>query len=103
VIREEDFKSVSRPGGLQDGGPCRNTEKNQIRYLNKSLLMPPSDFFQFGNKKETYKKLYLSVVLYGSEMWTIGKNEEGILNAFETWCWRRMLKIKWTVKDKMDS
>jgi hypothetical protein len=34
--------------------------------------------------------------LYGSEIWTLGKNEERVINAFETWCWRRMLKIKWT-------
>jgi len=26
----------------------------------------------------------------------LGRNEEGIINAFETWSWRRMLKIKWT-------
>ena len=36
-----------------------------------------------------------SVALYGSETWTLGKNEERVVNAFETWCWRRMLKIKW--------
>ena len=27
--------------------------------------------------------------------WTIGKNEQRVVNAFETWCWRGMLKIKW--------
>jgi hypothetical protein len=27
---------------------------------------------------------------------TLGKNEERVINAFETWCWLRMLKIKWT-------
>jgi hypothetical protein len=27
---------------------------------------------------------------------TLGKNEERVINEFETWCWRRMLKIKWT-------
>ena len=27
---------------------------------------------------------------------TLGKNEERVINAFETWCWRKMLKIKWT-------
>jgi hypothetical protein len=32
----------------------------------------------------------------GSETWTLGKNEERVVNAFETRCWRRMLKIKWT-------
>jgi len=37
-----------------------------------------------------------SVGLYASETWTVGKNEERVTNAFEAWCWRRMLKIKWT-------
>ena len=35
-----------------------------------------------------------SVALYGSETWTVGKNVERVINAFETWCWRRVLKIK---------
>jgi hypothetical protein len=30
--------------------------------------------------------------------WTLGKNEERFVNAFETWCWRRMLKIKRKVR-----
>jgi len=47
-------------------------------------------------KKERTKSCIWSVALYGSETWTLGKNEERIVNAFETWCWRRMLKIKWT-------
>jgi len=38
----------------------------------------------------------LGFALYGSETWTIGgKNEESFVSAFETWSWRRMLKIKW--------
>jgi hypothetical protein len=37
----------------------------------------------------------LNVLLFQrSETWTLGKNEERFVNAFETWCWRRMLKIK---------
>jgi hypothetical protein len=35
-----------------------------------------------------------SVALYGSEKWTIGKSEERVVNALETWSWRRMSKIK---------
>jgi hypothetical protein len=30
--------------------------------------------------------------------WALGKNEEGVVNAFNTWSWRRILKIKWTEK-----
>jgi hypothetical protein len=37
-----------------------------------------------------------SVALYGSETWTLGKYEERVVNAYEAWCWTRMLKIKWT-------
>jgi len=46
-------------------------------------------------KKKRIKSCIWSVALYGSETWTLGTNEERIINAFETWC-RRMLKIKWT-------
>jgi len=37
-----------------------------------------------------------SVAVYGSETWTLGKSEERVINAFETWNWGRMLKIQWT-------
>jgi hypothetical protein len=47
-------------------------------------------------KKKLIKSCIWSVALYGSETWTLGKNEERVVNAFETWCWRRALKIKWT-------
>jgi len=43
-----------------------------------------------------------SVVLCGSETWTLGKNEERIVNAFETSCRGRMLKIKWTERKTKD-
>jgi len=47
-------------------------------------------------EKTFIKSCIWSVVLYGSETWTLGKNEKRVINAFETWCWRTMLKIKWT-------
>jgi len=47
-------------------------------------------------KVETYKICIWSVALYGSEPRTLGKNEERVVNAFQTWSWRGMLKIKGT-------
>ena len=47
-------------------------------------------------KKKLIKSCIWSVSLYGSEAWTLRKNGERVVNAFETWRWRRMLKIKWT-------
>ena len=42
-------------------------------------------------KKELIKSSIWSVALYGLEIWTLGKNEERVVNTFEAWCWRRML------------
>jgi hypothetical protein len=47
-------------------------------------------------KNKLIKSCIWSVALNGSETGTVGKNEKRIINVFETWCWRRMLKIKWT-------
>ena len=38
------------------------------------------------------------VVLYGCESWTIKKAEHPRIDAFELWCWRRLLRVPWTVR-----
>ena len=47
-------------------------------------------------KKRMIKTLVWSVVLYGSETWTMRKEDISRLEAFEMWTWRRMEKISWT-------
>ena len=39
------------------------------------------------------------VVMYGCESWTIKKAERQRIDAFELWCWRRLLKVPWTEGD----
>ena len=38
------------------------------------------------------------VVIYGCESWTIQKAERGRIDAFELWCWRRLLRVPWTAE-----
>ena len=38
------------------------------------------------------------VVMYGCESWTIKKAEHWRINAFELWCWRRLLRVPWTAR-----
>ena len=38
------------------------------------------------------------VVIYGYESWTIKKAERGRIDAFELWCWRRLLRVPWTAR-----
>ena len=44
------------------------------------------------------KAMVLPVVLYGCESWTIKKAESQGIDAFELWCWRRLLRVPWTVR-----
>jgi len=38
------------------------------------------------------------VVMYGSECWTVKKTERRRIDAFELWCWRRLLRVPWTAR-----
>ena len=38
------------------------------------------------------------VVMYGCEIWTVKKAEHRRIDAFELWCWRRLLRVPWTVR-----
>ena len=44
------------------------------------------------------KAMVFPVVMYGCESWTIKKAEHWIIDAFELWCWRRFLRVPWTVR-----
>ena len=38
------------------------------------------------------------VVMYGCESWTVKKADHRRINAFELWCWRRLLRVRWTAR-----
>ena len=42
------------------------------------------------------KVMVFPVLMYGCESWTIKKAESGRIDAFELWCWRRLLRVPWT-------
>ena len=44
------------------------------------------------------KAMVFSVVMYGYESWTIKKAEQRKIDAFELWCWRRLLRVPWTAR-----
>ena len=44
------------------------------------------------------KAMVFPVVMYGCESWTVKKAEHRRIDAFELWCWRRLLKVPWTAK-----
>ena len=49
-------------------------------------------------KVHLVKAMVFPVVMYGCESWTIKKAERRRIDAFELWCWRRLLRVPWTAK-----
>ena len=51
-----------------------------------------------STKVHLIKAMVFSVVMYGYESWTIKKSESQRIDAFELWCWRRLLRVTWTTR-----
>ena len=49
-------------------------------------------------KVHLVKAIVFPVVMYGYESWTIKKTEHLRIDVFELWCWRRLLRVPWTVR-----
>ena len=49
-------------------------------------------------KVHLVKVMVFPVVMYGCESWTVKKAERGRIDAFELWCWRRLLRVPWTAR-----
>ena len=51
-----------------------------------------------STKVRLVKAMVFLVVMYGCESWTIKKAEHQRIDAFELWCWRRLLRVPWTAR-----
>ena len=49
-------------------------------------------------KVRLVKAIVFPVVMYGCESWTVKKAEHQRIDAFELWCWRRLLRVPWTAR-----
>ena len=52
----------------------------------------------FANKGRLVKAMVFPLAMYGCESWTIKKAERQIIDAFELWCWRRLLRVPCIVR-----
>ena len=52
----------------------------------------------FATKVRLVKAMVFPVVMYRCESWTIKKAERRRIDAFELWCWRRLLRVPWTAR-----
>ena len=67
----------------------------QVIYLDSILK---SRDITLPTKVRLVKAMVFSVVMYGCESWTVKKAKRRRIDAFELWCWRRLLRVPWTAR-----
>ena len=74
----------------------RKVMTNLDSLLNSGDITLPTKF-------HLVKAMVFPVVMYGCESWTIKKAETQKIDAFELWCWRRLLRVPWTARQSNQS
>ena len=83
-------------------GDCSHEIKRCLLHGRKvmtnldSILI--SRYITLPTKVPLVKAMVFPVVMYGCEIWTVKKAEHQRIDAFELWCWRRLLRVLWTAR-----
>ena len=83
-------------------GDCSHEIKRRL-LLGRKVMTNLDSIFKRRNitlltKVRLVKAMVFPVVLYGCESWTVKKTEHRRTDAFELWCWRRLLRVPWTAR-----
>ena len=83
-------------------GDCSHEIKRRLLLGRKAMINLDSIFksrdITLLTKVRLVKAMVFPVVMYGCESWTVKKAERRTIDAFELWCWRRLLKVPWTAR-----
>ena len=68
------------------------------KFMTNLVSIFKSRYITLPTKVRLVKAMVFPVVMYGCESWTVKKAEQRRIDAFELWCWRRLLSVPWTAK-----
>ena len=84
------------------GGDCSHEIKRRLLLRRKVMInldsILKSRDVTLPTKVHLLKTMIFPVVMYGCESWTVKKADHWRTDAFELWCWRRLLRILWTAR-----
>ena len=88
-------------------GDCSHEIKRHLFLKRKAMTNLDSILknrdITLSTKVHLVKAMVFPVVMYGCESWTIKKAEQQRTDAFELWCWRRLLRVPWTARRSNES
>ena len=83
-------------------GDCSHEIKRRLLLGRKAMTnldsLLKSKHITLPTKVLLVKAMVFPVVMYGCESWTVKKAERKRIDAFELWCWRRLLRVPWTAR-----
>ena len=83
-------------------GNCNHEIKRHLLLERKAMINLDSIFISrditLPTKVRLVKAMVFPVVMYGCEIWAVKKAECQRIDAFELWCWRRLLRVPWTAR-----
>ena len=83
-------------------GDCSHEVKRRLLLGRKVMMNLDSSLrsrdITLPTKVHLVKAMIFPVVIYGCESWTVKKAECWRIDAFELWCWRRLLRVPWTAR-----
>ena len=83
-------------------GDCSHEIKRHLLLVRKVMTNLDSIFksrdITLPTKVHLVKAMVFPVVMYGCESWTVKKAERRRIDAFDLWCWRRLLRVPWTAR-----
>ena len=90
------------PSKITADGDC-NHEIKRCLLLGRKVMTSLDSIFKsrdiiLPTKVRLVKAMVFPVVMYGCESWTVKKAERRRIDAFEPWCWRRLLRVPWTAR-----
>ena len=87
---------------ITEDGDCSHEIKRCLLLGRKVMINLDSilkiRYITLPTKVHLVKAMVFPVVMYGCDSWTVKKAEPPIIDAFELWCWRRLLRVPWTAR-----
>ena len=87
---------------MKEDGDCIHEIKRRLLLGRKVMTnldnILKSRDITLPTKVRLVKAMVFPVVVYGCESWTMKKAEHRRIDAFELWCWRRLLRVPWTAR-----
>ena len=98
---------ISLGSKITADGDCSHEIKRRLLLGRKVMTnldsILKSRYITLSTNVHLVKAMVFPVVMYGYEIWTMKRAEHQRIDAFELWCWRRLLKVPWTARRSSQS